>query len=204
MERLVEAIKEGEIVRVSEAQARREELFVLRSVPEIVKEETPAHSNTLDLTRHENQKSAGKYDLWKKAAYKRNNVLNELNQNFHWDILKKRRGLGLSRKQLADRIGESEERLKIVENGGLPDDNFAMIIKIEKALNVSLRKDKPSTGPALAELQKMDQDKIKEEIDKAHGLDRSRVREAIERVKERKEESGKEESIFGDDIEIID
>ena len=191
MERLVEAIKEGEIVRVSESQAREEELFILRSFPvsEEVKEQKIEKPRTIDFT--EKYRKAGIRDVprvetWRKKSYQRNNVLNSLRDNFHWDISKTRRARGFTRKQFAEAIGETEERVRIVENGGLPDDNFSMINKIESKLGINLRKEKiVESGVSLAELQKMDEKRIKAEIDKAHGLE-------------------KNDSMFGDDVEVID
>lgn len=215
MEKLVEAIKEGEIVRVFESQARQEELFILRRVPEIseaavTETKTPA-SRTLDLTSKYKdglRRDVPRVETWRKAPYKRNNVVNELKENFHWDILKKRRVIGLSRKQLANRVGESEDKLKIVESGNLPEDNFSLVIKIEQALQINLRKDKPlNSGVTLAELQKMDEPKARFEMDKASGLDKEKTRsmKAVERVKAGKDErEEKEESVFGEDIELIE
>jgi len=173
----VEAIREGEIVRVSEEQARVEELFILRNIPEIVKKEISETPKTLDLTKVRGKE---RFEAMRRATYKKNNVLKELKDNFHWDILKKRRTLGLSRKQFADRLGETEERLKIVENGNLPEDNFALIIKIERTLSITLRKESQLSNVNLAELQKAEEEKKKVQ------------------------KEAREANILGDDIEVID
>ncbi|NCO11723.1 hypothetical protein CO038_02235 [Candidatus Pacearchaeota archaeon CG_4_9_14_0_2_um_filter_39_13] len=194
--KIVEAIKEGEIVRVSEEQARAEELFVLRNVPEVVNKDVETSlrpQKTLDLTRFSEPKR-DRFDVWRKAAYKKNNVAKELKDNFHWEILKKRRGLGMSRKQFADKLGETEERLKVIENGGLPEDNFALVIKIEKALNIVLRKENSIGNVNLAELQKAEEGR----------KEKSRVQEAIERVRRDGKQEEDKADIFGDEIEVID
>lgn len=219
MQNIVEAIREGEIVRVPESQAREEELFILRRISEAVRDESPAPQQAaiaprlIDPTAKYKtgmRRDIPRIETWRKAPYKRNNVLAELKENFHWEIIRKRRGLGMTRKQFADKLGETEEKLKIVENGGLPEDNFSMIIKIERALNLDLRKDKARSEVTLAELQNLGEEKMRGEIDKAHGVvhgtgtEKSRVREAIERVKSGKEKDAGVGSIFGDDIQLIE
>ncbi|NCN99451.1 hypothetical protein COU62_00215 [Candidatus Pacearchaeota archaeon CG10_big_fil_rev_8_21_14_0_10_35_219] len=172
-ERIVEVIKEGEIIRVPESQARDEELFILRNFPDAAVEknmEESRESKTLDLT-YKPKRKVPRVETWRKDVYKRNDVLASLVDNFHWEIVKKRRGLGLSRKQFADQLGKDEDVLKVVENGGLPEDNFALIARIESILGITLRKEKVTREVTLADLQKMDEENVRKEIDKAHGVD---------------------------------
>ncbi|OIO81641.1 hypothetical protein AUJ84_00660 [Candidatus Pacearchaeota archaeon CG1_02_32_132] len=194
MERLVEAIKEGEIVRVPESQAREEELFILRTFPisEEVKEEKVEKGRTIDFTdkyKKPGMRDVPRVETWRKKSYQRNNVLISLKDNFHWDISKTRISKGLSRKQLAEAIGETEDKLRIIENGGLPDDNFSLINKIENKLGINLRKDKVvESVVTLAELQKMDERRVKIELERAQGSQADEV----------------DDNMFGNDIEVID
>ncbi len=191
---LVEAIKEGEIVRITERQARDEDLFILRSISEPKndegQEELEGHVKKIDLIekyRREFKKEVPRVETWRKAYYEKNNVLNLLKDNFQWGIVKARRARGMSRKQFADKIDEKEDTLKIVENGGLLDDNLILVNKIERELGIDLRKERPTeSGVTLADLQKMDEKKAREEIGKAQGL------------------HGDEESLFGSGVEISD
>ena len=168
MEGVVEVIKEGEIVRMSESQAMEEDLFVLRAIVEPEKE-------TIDLTKVESSKPtpASRLEEWRNGQInlKKNNVLNDLKDNFHWEISRVRRMKNISRKQLADKIEESEENLRMIEFGELPSDDFVMISKIERTLGIDLRKEKTISDVTLSDLQKMSEKKVQEEITKVHKPD---------------------------------
>jgi len=182
----VEAIKDGEIVKVSESIAREEDLFVLRR---IIKLDTQISPEKLARRMEAgNVKSYSKLEEWKSARgnLKKNNVIKDLVSNFHWEVSRARKLKRMNRKQLAGKLGVSEEEIKIVELGELPRDDFVLISKIEGALGINLRKDKISSGVSLAELQKLNENKIKEEIDKSHG---------------KKKDS--EEKLVGGDIELL-
>tara|TARA_Y100000296_G_scaffold48101_1_gene55128 strand:+ start:152 stop:676 length:525 start_codon:yes stop_codon:yes gene_type:complete len=158
----VEVIKEGEIIRMSESQAIDEDLFVLRKVIEQERE-------VLDLSNIESSKPAPASRLkeWRAGQInlKKNNVLEDLKDNFHWEISRVRRMKNISRKQLADKVEESEESLRMIEFGELPSDDFVLISKIERILGISLRKKKQISEVTLADLQKMSEKKVREEID---------------------------------------
>jgi ribosome-binding protein aMBF1 (putative translation factor) len=165
-ENLVEAIEEGRIVKVPKEHALREGLPILRKQQpsSIVKP---------------NEKSLLSFEKFRKPLnYKSSQVFQELADNFHWLITKKRRYLGLTRKQLALSINESEETIKQIENGILPKDDFKTINKIQSRLDLNFRKDKKDFEKSPRSLLK--KDKIEE--------------------KKNKEES----DIFGDDIELIE
>lgn len=190
MERMVEAIREGEVIRVPEIQAIREDLFILRPAESIearsnteIARAMSKNDNVIDLTKKE-KRGISRLDSWKREGrdYKKNNVVKDLIDNFNWEIAKLRRKRNISRKQLSEAIGVSEENLKIIENGGLPEDNFIIINRIESFFKVNLKKN-PNAGREvnLAELQKKNE--IKET-----------ARPSEESIK----------SIFGKDIEIID
>ena len=156
-ERIVEALRDGEIVRVSEREARSDELFILRSVeelvehPNLVQKSMPAPPPSL---RSMEQKKEKRYttpmtpniETWKNkfVDYKKNNVAKELVQNFQWEVVKARKAKNLSRRQLAVAIGTSEEEIKVIEFGNLPRDDFVLVTKLENYLGISLRKSKKS------------------------------------------------------------
>lgn len=142
---LVDAIEEGKIVRVPEDYARREGLLILRksaslenSVPKEKKEEDA----------RKNKGFIGMDDLRKPLSTKNNDLLKELVENFHWILLQKRKARGLTRKKVADSIGESELNLKIIENGVLPMNNFILVNKLESFYGVSLRKNRVAENKA--------------------------------------------------------
>lgn len=150
---LVEVIKEGEIVRMSERQAREEDLFVLRRVIE----EEPQKIDLPKIQKVEgNKTSSSRLQEWKNRsfAYKKNNVVKDLVSNFSWEVSRGRRERNLSRRQLASLIGVSEEEIKMVELGELPRDDFVLISKLENVLGVNLRKNKLPENVNLSDLQK--------------------------------------------------
>lgn len=190
-ERIVEAIREGEIVRMPEFQALSEDLFILRPAETIeakanaiiAKQLPPISERVLDLTK--SGKNPSLIDKWRreKIDYRKNNVLRDLIPNFNWEISKVRRARNLTRKQLANAIGFSEEDIKIAENGGLPQDNFFLINKLESFLKISLRRDNHVSAEVnLAELQRRKEDEVKHS----------------------QTMNNRDSSVLGRDIEIVD
>jgi len=185
---IVEVIKEGEILRMPEFQARQEDLFILRK---IIAEE-PERVETAPRLSVREEKAKSRLEQWKSGrfAYKKNNVVNDLVYNFHWEIVKGRRMMNVSRKQLANSIGVSEEEIKMIEMGELPRDDFILINKIENKLGIVLRKNKPAESVDLVELQKK------------HEAGKMFVGGKAESArKENKDGSG---NFLGADIEILD
>jgi transcriptional regulator with XRE-family HTH domain len=64
----------------------------------------------------------------------------KLVDNFHWIIQTERRRKGLSTKQLADMLGESEAALKLLEKGIVPNKAINLITAVEQFLKVRLIK----------------------------------------------------------------
>jgi len=174
---IVEVIREGEIVRVPESQAIEEDLFILRKVIEPEREPVPTLPSK-QTPQGRTVKSYSNLESWKagKVSYKRNRVIDDLVDNFHWEIVKARRYKDLTRKQLAEAVGVSEGDFKIIEFGELPKDDFVLINKIENYLGINF--------------QKMDERKIQEEIEKSHLKDANL--------------EGEEERISGSDIEVLE
>jgi len=61
--------------------------------------------------------------------------------NFHWVIMRARRAKKLNQKQFAEAIEESEEAIKIAEEGILPKNDFVLVNKIENYLGIVLREE---------------------------------------------------------------
>jgi len=61
-------------------------------------------------------------------------------ENFHWEVMKSRRRKGLSHKQFAQAIGESETALQMIEKGTIPQDAQRLIKKIEQFFQIRLKK----------------------------------------------------------------
>ena len=82
--------------------------------------------------------------------------LNELNENpglevpekdklnlieyFHWEIMKNRRRKGLSHKQLAETLGESEIAIQMIEKAKIPENAEQLIRKLEQFFQIKLKK----------------------------------------------------------------
>jgi len=60
--------------------------------------------------------------------------------NFHWEIQTSRRRKGLSLFQLAEKLGESEAAIKLLEKGIVPENGIELIKKIEQFFGLKLVK----------------------------------------------------------------
>lgn len=60
--------------------------------------------------------------------------------HFHWEIMKNRRRKGLSQKQLAEAMGESELLVDLLEKGRIPENSEVLIKKLEQFFQINLRK----------------------------------------------------------------
>lgn len=61
--------------------------------------------------------------------------------NFHWIIMRARRFKKLTQEQLAREIGESSAAVAMAEKGILPEDDYRLVDKLERYLNVKLVRD---------------------------------------------------------------
>ncbi|MCA9485924.1 MAG: hypothetical protein KC506_03710 [Nanoarchaeota archaeon] len=148
-ENYVEAIEEGKIVRVSRAHALKEGLIILKN-PELKIHkpgDTPSYYNKQEKPFNIKSQSTKDYRktftaiMDRKIGWQEQQVLNELSENFHWQIRMERRRKNYTRKQLATHIGVPDEHLQIIESGRLPENDFILINKIQSALGINLRKD---------------------------------------------------------------
>ena len=138
--KFVDAIEEGKIVKVSEFYAKREGLPILRKSTTIQTQSVPLRARPEREAQPRSRSDL--YDYLKKPAdWKEKQVLSELVENFHWRIRMERRKKGVTKKQLAQMIGEKEEVIRTIEYGRLPTKDFVLINKIQKALGINLRKD---------------------------------------------------------------
>ena len=188
-ELIVEALEDGRIVRVSEEYALREGLFILKQV-NINRFQTQAPTlnfkEKLAIEHGKNRKSVLDFDVYRKPLNTaKDPIYTDLIENFHWEILKARKIRGLTRKQVARSLSESEDSLKLIENGILPAGNYVLLNKVEQYFKINLRKgvvdfNKPMRNVIDSSLQKNIQN---------------------EKPNEFRESTG---AILGSDIEIID
>lgn len=161
----VEAIKDGEIIRVPESVAIIEDLFILRRVaPVIPQSSAPLSQSPMKVSKESPKNSSIMYD-WKHGKFggKKNNVLQDLIPNFNWQISKNRKLKNMSRLKLAQLINSSEDVVKMIELGDLPADDFVLISRIEQVFGINLRKHPASIAQVdLANLQKRSEEKKKE------------------------------------------
>lgn len=149
----VEAIEEGKIVRVSEEYARMEGLPILKK-PEICVRK-PRHDPN-------EEEHLSLEDFRKPLNWQKSQVMAELIENFHWKISRKRKELGITRRQMAQVINEPENNIKLLENGILPKSDFIIINKIQSYLKINLRKDnKDYTQPMRTLVEKSSQEENK-------------------------------------------
>ena len=80
----------------------------------------------------------------KKFKEKNGQTYSDLVDNFHWTIQRIRRARRITRGDFANKIGESESTVQMIESGILPEDNYKIISKIENYFGISLRKGNPN------------------------------------------------------------
>lgn len=150
--RLFDAIYEGRIGSLCERCS------IIENIPIIKK---PAASQLRDSEKaigvySRMKRLAGIRDSKKEETFFREDRLNELNEhpnleipekdnlnlidNFHWEIMRNRRRKGLSQKQLAENLGESETVIQMIEKAKLPEKAEQLIKKIEQFLQIRLTK----------------------------------------------------------------
>jgi ribosome-binding protein aMBF1 (putative translation factor) len=194
-ERLVDAIEEGKIVSVSEDYAKREGLTILRKhePKNFLEREKQSQSEISPKTRIEGRsykKGILSFEeLRKPLDWRKNQIVQELAEDFHWIITKARRERNMTRKQLANAIHESEDTVKKLENGIMPVNDFVLVNKIQDFLNINLRKDGQNFNQS-ARMQLESERKIKEKL------------EIIEENEDINQIDDK--SFTGSDIEIVD
>jgi len=148
MEKLVDVIHNGEIATVSEKEAREEGWFVLREHLSAQEKEKVEDKRLERVVT----KPLKKWNTYEKD-YLKNNVVKDLIDNFHWEVVKARKAKNMTRIQLANALGVPEGAIKMVETGELPSDNFVLINKVQSYLGINLRRDgKSFDAPNLSNL----------------------------------------------------
>ena len=162
----VEAIRDGEIIRVPESVAIEDDLFILRKLSGAPQQQMTAAFAPVKKKEQSNQigRNVSLFSEWKlgKFGIKKNNVIQDLVHNFHWEIVKQRRKKNLTRHKLAEMIRASENDVKMLELGELPADDFVLISRIEQLFGINLRK----YGDSVASVNLADLQKRREEQDK--------------------------------------
>ncbi len=189
----VEAIRDGEIIRVPESVALEEDLFILRKLGGTPQQQKPLSQFMTPVAKKESVVSArggaSLFSEWKlgKFGVKKNNVIQDLVPNFHWQISSNRKQKNLTRHKLAEMIRASENDVKMIELGELPADDFVLISRIEQLFGINLRKHGASIASvSLADLQKRQIERIKQENNKRVMI------------------PSDNENMFGNDIELTD
>lgn len=215
VDRLVDAIKEGQIITLPESQARDEELFVVRIHEE---RDLSASLPSIESRRRSGRtmaplppKSPAKWHSYQ-SEYKKNNVIKELIDNFHWEIGKARKARNLSRLQLANAVGVPENVIKMVENGELPSDDFVLVNKLQTYLSINLRRDAKhfdtplsslspsrSASPGPAYVAKPDFSRSDLSLS-----DLQKMKEKREKFRSTSSEPSSKPELAGDDIELFE
>lgn len=128
----VDALEEGKIVHVPEEYAAREKLIIVKK-----------RGTEMGFSAHIDEAKAISFvnlPINKtKPAYLKNDVLNGLKDNFHWELQRQRKLRNLTRKQLANLSSISEQDITTLEKGDIPQ-NLIALSKLETFYGISLRK----------------------------------------------------------------
>jgi ribosome-binding protein aMBF1 (putative translation factor) len=125
--------------------------------------------------------------------------------NYQWYILMARKNRKISRKQLADAIGETENTVRLIEEKFLPDDALRVINKIEQYFGIPLKQgSKPvayiDSKPAPARIIKIDS-KVAGNVTID---DLRKMKEARESVVSSDVPVAKEKAMIDAEIEFVD
>lgn len=215
VDRLVDAIKEGQIITLPESQARQEELFVLRvhEKRDLVSELPSVESRRRSGRSNAPLAPSRQPPKWHsyQPEYRKNNVVKELKDNFHWEIGKARKARSLTRLQLANALNVPENVIKMVENGELPSDDFVLVNKLQTYLGINLRRDgKTFELPSSGLMSPRDAPKGPAYIPKPDFrredlslADLQRMKEAREKARHSPGEQSSKDALAGDDIELF-
>ncbi len=150
--RLFDAIFEGRSEKICERCS------IIENIP-IIKKPTTNQLKESEKNvgvRPRMQRLAGIREFKKVDSYFQGDKLKQLEQNpglempekeklnlidyFHWEIMRNRRRKGLSQKQLAETIYESEMAINMLERGKYPGNAEDIIRKLEQFFQINLRK----------------------------------------------------------------
>ncbi|MFH1503722.1 MAG: hypothetical protein ABIE36_03635 [Candidatus Diapherotrites archaeon] len=129
----------------------------------------------------------------------------DLVENFHWILMRSRRGKKITQKQLAENIGESELAIKMAEEGFMTDNSDTLVKKLENYFKIKLfREDFPSSlNPSafaktgikeIHDLEDPLKQKIKEDFGKEASFDSNTAKiltiSDLQEIKKKKEAEG--------------
>jgi len=199
--KMVEAIEEGKIVKVDESYAIREGLPIIRKPQYRIGNQSNEGAQSKGLERP----SLSLKSFRKPLDWQKNKVVKELVPNFHWEILKRRRVMNVGRRQFASAIGESEECIKLLENGILERDDFILINKVQNYLGINLRKDGVSFGQEMRKLIESDSGRDSPDaMDLDSGVEDEPRGKSRMTLNEKEVDKNVNEILFSDDIQVID
>lgn len=167
----VEAIKDGEIIKIPEKVAIMEDLFILRKIVNQSPSNVPVQNAQINKQRDVSSRGSIMSE-WRHGKFgnKKNNAVLDLISNFNWEISKNRKASNMTRSKLAEMIKSTEEEVKMIELGELPKDDFVLISRIEQVFGINLRKHPASIAQvSLADLQKRNEQIKKETATKSVG-----------------------------------
>ncbi len=204
---IVDALRDGGIVKVTEREAIEEGLLILRR-PVLQSTFVPPSRSPVKSAeaRHNTRHSTVK-------DYRANNVRGDLKENFHWEIARARRLKNLTRGQLANLLNVSEEQIIFIERGELPKDDYVLINKLERYLNIRLRKEavvsqvpvRSPVTPGLGEPPEAPKPP-RQSFDSQQSYPKDVTLAELQKRKEmaKKMEPGNSKNLFGNDIELIE
>ena len=149
------AISEKGIVRICRKCSFEEDIPIIKYMKEEFEKRQTVHERLSRLSGIEvkNEKEKISVQISKEAKNKSlmeianenflKNVLDKnpfgMVDNFHWVIMRARRVKKLNQKQFAEAIEESEEAIKMAEEGILPKNDSVLVNKIENYLGIRIK-----------------------------------------------------------------
>ncbi len=124
-------IKKPEASKLKESEKNFRVYDRLKQIKGIVKQKTPD-----SFFREDKLKKLDSNPLYELPEKEKLNLID----HFHWEIMKNRRRKGLSQRQLAELIGESEILIQMIEKENLPENPEVLIRKLEQFFQIKLRK----------------------------------------------------------------
>ncbi len=138
---LVDAIHEGKIVKVPQSFALREGMLILKkSEPQVVKTVSQSEIEKNKM-KQLTEGRLGFDDFRRPLDWRKKQVVQDLVDNYHWIVARERKAKNMTRKQLGNSVGVSENEIKLIENGTYPFRDYVLINKIQSALGINLRRD---------------------------------------------------------------
>ena len=94
----------------------------------------------------------------------------DLVDNFHWVIMRTRRGKKITQEQFAKAILEPLAAVKMAEQGVLPEKDYILVRKIERFLGISIVKEEEMVIPEVVEKTEMSSEELRFKANEAKNL----------------------------------